>query len=64
VAIEDAEGLPLPGYGLEEAVEMVGDEIERVVRWKSGRSVEGLAGRTVRLRFVMRDADVWAFGVR
>jgi hypothetical protein len=29
-------------------------------RWKSGESVAPLAGKAVRLRFVMRDADLHA----
>ena len=36
------------------------DEIDRAVRWRSGTNVGKLAGRTVRLRFVMKDADLFA----
>ena len=28
--------------------------------WKHGANVSGLAGQSVRLRFVMKDADVYA----
>ncbi|MCB1125938.1 MAG: hypothetical protein KDM81_05540, partial [Verrucomicrobiae bacterium] len=56
----DANGKPLPGYTLADAVETIGDEIERVVRWKQGPDVSALAGRPVRLRFVMKDADLYA----
>ena len=60
VEIQDAQGKPLPGFALADCVEQVGDEIERTVKWKSGDDVSKLAGQTVKLRFVMRDADVYA----
>lgn len=60
VEIQDAQGRPLPGFALEDCIEQVGDEIERTVTWKAGGDVSGLAGQPVRLRFAMRDADVFA----
>ncbi|HOW65096.1 MAG TPA: hypothetical protein P5186_13500 [Candidatus Paceibacterota bacterium] len=64
VEIQDADGRPIPGYSLADAVEIVGDEIERVVSWKSGGDLSKLAGRTVRLRFVMKDADLFSIRFR
>lgn len=61
VEIQDAAGRPLPGFALADAVKTVGNELERPVRWKSGDDVSSLAGRPVRLRIVMRDADLYAF---
>ena len=40
--------------------EIIGDEISRVVSWKQGVDVGKLAGQPVRLRFVMKDADLFA----
>jgi hypothetical protein len=60
VEIQDAGGTPIPGYTLNECPEIVGDEIERIVRWEGSAGVGGLAGRSVRLRFVMKDADLFA----
>ena len=37
-----------------------GDAIERQVTWKNGGDVSALAGRPVRLRFVLKDADLYA----
>ena len=62
--VQDADGGPLPGHGLSECHELIGDEIERAVAWEGGTSVGGLAGRPVRLRFVMKDADVFSFRFR
>ena len=41
-----------------------GDEIERVVHWQSGSDVRKLAGLPVRLRFIMRDADLYSLRFR
>jgi hypothetical protein len=64
VELHEADGKPLPGFALADAVEQVGDEIERVVTWKSGRDVSGLSGRPVRLHFAMRDADLYSIQFR
>lgn len=62
VQIEDAQENALPGFGFAECPEIYGDSIERVVTWNGGRAVSDLAGRPVRLRFALRDADLYAFG--
>ena len=64
VEIQDAAGVPLPGYGLAESEETFGDALERVVRWKSGSDVSRLAGQPVRLRFVLKDADLYSIRFR
>jgi hypothetical protein len=62
--IQDAAGTPIPGYMIEDCLEIIGDEIERVVVWKQGQNAGGLAGRPVRLRFVMKDAELFALRFR
>ena len=55
-------GLPLillDTAGLRENTD--GDEIEQVVAWKSGSNLSRLVGKPTRLRFVMKDADLYAF---
>jgi hypothetical protein len=64
VEIQDADGRPIPGFTLEDFPELYGDEIAGLMRWKSGVDVGSLAGRPVRLRFVLRDADVYAMQFR
>lgn len=64
VEIQDAAGAPIPGYALEDCPEIYGDEIEREVTWRAGSSVEDLAGRAVRLRFSMKDADLYSLRFR
>lgn len=60
VGMLDENGAPLPGLAPEDCVELVGNFIDRPVRWNSGKTLAGLAGATVRLRFVMKDADLYA----
>ncbi|MDA1013094.1 MAG: hypothetical protein O3A00_01425 [Planctomycetota bacterium] len=60
VEIQNAAGKPLPGFSTADCQEIIGDEIERVVRWKAGSDVGPLAGQPVRLRFVMNDADLYS----
>ncbi|GAB4323861.1 MAG: hypothetical protein Kow0059_19280 [Candidatus Sumerlaeia bacterium] len=58
----DAAGRPVPGWQLAECEEIFGDEIERPVVWKGGDVLPAV--RPLRLRFVLRDADLYAFTVK
>ncbi len=60
VEIQDADGNPLPGFALSDCQELIGNEIERSVRWQGESDVSALAGQTVRLKIEMRDADLFA----
>ena len=60
VEIQDEKGTPIPGRSLADCEEIIGDEVERVVAWRDGGDVGALAGRAVRLRFALRDADLYS----
>ena len=62
--IQDGDGQALPGFALEDAAEIYGDEIEHAVAWKGGSDLARLSGRPVRLRFVMKDADLYSIRFR
>ncbi len=62
--LRDQMNEPIEGFRLEDCIEVLGDELERVVRWQEGRALDGLAGTPVRLRFVLRDADLYSFRFR
>ena len=64
VEIQGPSGEAIPGYALEDAQEIVGDEIKRLVAWEAGSDVSALAGKPVRLRFVMKDADLYSLRFR
>ena len=60
VAIQHADGKTAPGYSTQECVEIFGDEISRIVRWRKGAGLEPLAGKPIRLRFEMKEADLYS----
>jgi len=64
VEVQNEAGKPLAGYGLAEANELIGDEIERGATWESGSDLSRFAGQPIRLRFVMKDADIYSVGFR
>ncbi len=64
VEIQDEKGQPVKGFSLEECPEIIGDEISRIVSWKGGNDVGSLADKPVRLRFVMKDADLYSLRFR
>lgn len=61
VELQDEAGKPLPGFALDDCPPIFGDSLERTVTWKSGGDVSALAGRSVRLRFALKDADLFSF---
>ncbi len=64
VEIVTASGEVVDGFSMAESVELYGDEIEGVVRWTGGNRLADLARTPVRLRLVMRDADLYALAFR
>jgi hypothetical protein len=64
VEIQDESGKPMAGRTLADCPEIAGDEIERVISWQGGSDVSALAGKPVRLRFVMKDADLYSIRFR
>ena len=61
VEIQDAEGKPIPGHTLADCHEIFGDEIQRTVAWKNGESVKQVEDAPVRLRVVLKDAELYSF---
>jgi pimeloyl-ACP methyl ester carboxylesterase len=60
VGILDERGEPLPGRSLAEADELFGDHLDRLATWGGDDDLSALAGQPVRLRFAMKDADLYA----
>ncbi len=61
IEIQDASGSPIPGFELASAPEIYGDSIAHVAPWKEDSALATLAGRKIRLRIVLRDADLYSF---
>ena len=60
VELQSADGKPVPGFTLSDCKPLTGDEISQSVEWKSGSDVSSLAGKSVRLRFSLQNADVYS----
>ncbi|MDB4384556.1 hypothetical protein N9Z12_00755 [Opitutaceae bacterium] len=61
VEIQDESGQPLSGFALADCAPLYGNTVDRAIAWTSDRKLSELAGQAVRLRFVLHDADVYAY---
>lgn len=64
VTLTDADGKPLPGFSAAQCRPLVGDEIAGVVQWTGGGDLSKLAGKVIRLRFDLKDADLYSLQFR
>ena len=58
--IQDAKGMALRGFTMEDSALIYGDELDRAVSWKGDPDLGKLAGKAVRLRFELKDADLYS----
>jgi hypothetical protein len=61
VELQDVTGQPLAGFSQQDCLEHYGDSTEQVIRWKSGTDVSALAGKSIRIRFIIKDADLYSY---
>jgi hypothetical protein len=62
VEILDETGQPMPGFTLKDCdLIHTANEINRPVKWNGRKELSRLEGKSIRLRFVMRDVDLYAF---
>jgi hypothetical protein len=55
-----ADGKAIDGFRMRECDEIIGDEIGRTVSWKGVSDLSSLAGTPVKVRFRMKDADLYS----
>lgn len=60
VEIQNPDGNPIPGFTLEENDTLFGNNTDRTVSWKDSSNLKTLAGKPIRLRFVLEDADLYS----
>jgi hypothetical protein len=60
VELQDAQGIPIKEFKLEDCPEHFGDTVGRTVQWKDNPNLAQLAGKTIRIRFVLKDADLYS----
>jgi len=64
VEVQTPDGQPLPGFGgthLKPISQNTYRDKDARVRWEGDRSLDQLKGQTIRLRFLLRDAHLYAF---
>ncbi len=59
--IQDVEGKPIEGYSMSDSEELYGDSLAQPVLWKNGSDLSELSGKPIRLRFILKDADLFSF---
>ncbi len=62
--LQDQNGTPLPGFALDDCEELFGDTLDRPLTWKADADLSSLAGKAVRIRFVLHDADLYSYQFR
>lgn len=64
VELLQPDGTPIAGYDLASATTLTGDEIEQSVTWKEKDNVAEHAGKPVKVRFHLKNADVYSMRFR
>ena len=64
IELQRAAGGSIPGFSLRSHDEIFGNEIERVVTWDGNSDISELAGEPVRLRILMKAADLYSIQFR
>jgi hypothetical protein len=60
VEIQTPDGKPIKGFEPSNGTRMIGDQIRRRVSWRGNPSLKPLEGKPVRLKFSMKDADLYS----
>ena len=60
VELQTPHGEAIEGFTLADCPEIIGDRIDHPVRWTQTADVSELAGKPVRLRITMKDADLFS----
>lgn len=61
VELQDVSGRAIEGYTLSDCDEILGDRLDYVVHWNGSSDVARLAGKELRMRLFMTDADLFSF---
>jgi hypothetical protein len=60
VELQAPDGQAIDGFKLSQCDEIIGDEINRTVTWSNSEDLAKLAGKPVKIRFKMKDADLYS----
>jgi hypothetical protein len=60
VELTGRRGNPIAGFSFDDCDEIIGDKTDHVVSWKGKTDLEKLANQPIRIRFQLKDADLFA----
>jgi len=61
VVLQDINHKEIPGFGIDDAEPIFGDTLGREVTWKGNPDLGKIAGQPVRIRFVLKEADLFSY---
>ena len=61
VELQTADGKPIAGFTEAEADILFGDSLDRTVSWNGNQDLGSLAGKPIRMRLVLMEADVYSW---
>ena len=60
VEVRDRDGVPIPGFTVDDAVSLQGNQRSAGVSWRSGKRLDELKGKTISLRIWLSCARLYA----
>ena len=61
IEVQSGEGRPIEGFTLSQCDAIFGDQISRTVTWGGNADVSKISGKPIKLRFVLKDVDLYSF---
>ncbi len=58
--LQDAAGTPIPGFGLAESDAFTGDDTAAALSWNGKSDLSAVAGKAIRIRFSLKDGDLYS----
>ena len=64
VELQDASGKTIPGFAATNSSPLSGDSTARIVQWNTKAKLPKLAGKTIRIKFEVKDGDLYSYRFR
>jgi hypothetical protein len=64
VAMLNADGSEIPGFGFADCVAMTGNALEHPVAWSGGRDLSSLKGHVIAIGISVREGKLYGFEIK
>ena len=61
VVLIDENQHEITGFGTADAIKQMGDKVDAEVKWTSGKTINDVRNKSIRIKFIVRDADLYSF---